>query len=273
MSFPEEGFLAPQTLFQSWFHVDLVCHISLSVDYFFKKLQIIAGRSLAAKAGKLDDCSENKGDTWMNSIIRVFGLVAALLCLQACTNNYATLPSAGALPAANVADQAANYRIGPGDVLNVFVWHNSDLTSQMPVRPDGRIALPLVGDVVAAGLTPTELAAQIQDKLKAYVKDPLVTVIPTQFVGLFTRQIRVIGEAVQPRAIPYSANMTVLDVMIEVGGLTKYADGDNAVLVRAVDGKQQSYAVHLDSLVRDGDVSQNVAMQPGDILIIPQRFF
>lgn len=208
----------------------------------------------------------------MTSILRALGLVAALLCLNACTN-YPTLPTAGSLPTVNAADQAANYRIGPGDVLNVFVWHNSDLSSQMPVRPDGRISLPLVGDVMAAGSTPTELAGQIQSKLQAYVKDPLVTVIPTQFVGLFTRQVRVIGEAVQPRAIPYSANMTALDVMIAVGGLTKYADGDSAVLVRAVNGKQQSYEVHLDSLVRDGDVSQNVAMEPGDILIIPQRFF
>jgi polysaccharide export outer membrane protein len=191
------------------------------------------------------------------------------LLLTACSNS---LPSAQTLPAATPAD-TANYRIGPGDVLNVFVWHNTDLSAQMPVRPDGRISLPLVGDIVAAGMTPTDLAAQIQDKLKAYVKDPLVTVIPTQFVGLFTRQVRVIGEAVQPRAIPYSASMTALDVMIAVGGLTKYADGNRAVLVRASDGKQVSYQVHLDSLVRDGDVTQNVAMQPGDILIIPQRFF
>jgi polysaccharide export outer membrane protein len=192
------------------------------------------------------------------------------LLLAACTNS---LPSAQTLPPTAASADTANYRIGPGDVLNVFVWHNSDLSAQMPVRPDGRISLPLIGDIVAAGTTPTDLAAQIQDKLKAYVKDPLVTVIPTQFVGLFTRQVRVIGEAVQPRAIAYSASMTALDVMIAVGGLTKYADGNRAVLVRAVDGKQQSYQVHLDSLVRDGDVSQNVAMQPGDILIIPQRFF
>lgn len=143
----------------------------------------------------------------------------------------------------------------------------------MPVRPDGRISMPLVGDVQAAGATPTELAAQIQDKLKSFVKDPLVTVMPTQFVGLFTRQVRVIGEAVQPRAFPYSTSMTVLDLMIAVGGLTKYADGDRAVLVRNNNGKEQSYQVHLDSLVRDGDVTQNVALQPGDIIIIPQRFF
>jgi polysaccharide export outer membrane protein len=157
--------------------------------------------------------------------------------------------------------------------LSVIVWHNSDLSAQMPVRPDGRISMPLVGDILAAGATPTDLAAQIQDKLKSFVKDPLVTVTPTQFVGLFTRQVRVIGEAVQPRAIPYSTSMTVLDLMIAVGGLTKYADGDRAVLVRANNGKEQSYQVHLDSLVRDGDVTQNVALQPGDIIIIPQRFF
>jgi polysaccharide export outer membrane protein len=184
------------------------------------------------------------------------------------------LPAATTLDTAASAAQApADYRIGPGDVLNIFVWHNTDLSAQIPVRPDGRISMPLVGDVSAAGLTPTDLGNTLQEKLKPYIKDPLVTVIPTQFVGLFTRQIRVIGEAVQPRAIPYSANMTVLDVMIAVGGLTKYADGDRAVIVRVMDGKQQSYTVHLDSLINDGDVNQNVAMQPGDILIIPQRFF
>jgi polysaccharide export outer membrane protein len=117
------------------------------------------------------------------------------------------------------------------------------------------------------------LAAEIQDKLMPFVRDPLVTVIPTGFVGLFTRQIRVIGEAAQPRAIPYRSSMTALDVLIEVGGLTKLADGDRAVLVRQVNGKQESYRVRLDSLVRDGDIMQNVDMQPGDILIIPQRFF
>jgi polysaccharide export outer membrane protein len=117
------------------------------------------------------------------------------------------------------------------------------------------------------------MAAELQDKLKPYIIDPLVTVIPTQFVGLFTRQIRVIGEAAQPRALPYRSSMTVLDVMIEVGGLTRYADGDRAVLVRQGTGGQQSYRVKLDTLIKDGDITQNVDMQPGDILIIPQRFF
>ena len=167
----------------------------------------------------------------------------------------------------------AEYVIGPGDMLDIFVWHNADLTKQMPVRPDGRIAMPLVGDTVAVGKTPAALSAEIQDKLKPYIRDPLVTVIPTGFVGLFTRQVRVIGEASQPRALPFKSSMTALDVMIEVGGLTKYADGNRAVLVRNVDGKQQSFRIRLDSLIRDGDINQNIDMLPGDILIIPQRFF
>jgi polysaccharide export outer membrane protein len=166
------------------------------------------------------------------------------------------------------------YVIGAGDVLDIFVWHNSDLTRSIPVRPDGRISMPLVGDTLVVGKTPAALAAELQDKLKPYIIDPLVTVIPTQFVGLFTRQVRVIGEAAQPRALPYRSSMTVLDVMIDVGGLTRYADGDRAVLVRqAAGGQQQSYRVKLDSLVRDGDITQNVDVQPGDILIIPQRLF
>jgi len=168
---------------------------------------------------------------------------------------------------------AQEYVIGPGDVLDIFVWRNTDLTRQIPVRPDGRISMPLVGDTVVVGKTPAVLATELQDKLKAFIQDPLVTVIPTQFVGLFTRQIRVIGEAAQPRALPFRSSMTVLDVMIEVGGLTRYADGDRAVLVRQAGGQQQSYRVRLDSLIRDGDITQNVDMQPGDILIIPQRLF
>ena len=170
-------------------------------------------------------------------------------------------------------EATSQYVIGPGDVLDIFVWHNADLTRQIPVRPDGRISMPLIGDALAVGKTPTDLAGELQEQFKPFLKDPLVTVIPVQFVGLFTRQIRVVGEAVQPKAISYRSKMTALDVMIEVGGLTKYADGDRAVLVRSVGGKQESYQVRLDSLVRDGDVSKNVAMAPGDILIIPQRFF
>ena len=129
------------------------------------------------------------------------------------------------------------------------------------------------GETVAVGKTPQALAMELQEKLRGFVNNPLVTIIPTQFVGLLARQIRVIGEAAQPRTLAYRSSMTTLDVLIEVGGLTRFADGDRAVIIRNVDGRQQSYRVRLGALVRDGDITQNVEMQPGDILIIPQRFF
>jgi polysaccharide biosynthesis/export protein len=165
------------------------------------------------------------------------------------------------------------YLIGPGDDLNIFVWRNPDLSTHIPVRPDGKISIPLVEDVTAIGKTPTTLAREIEEKLRAYVKDPIVTVIVSQFVGPFAQQVRVIGEAAQPRAIPYRRNMSLLDVVIEVGGLTRFAAGDRSMLVRNVNGKSESMKVYLDELVKDGDVKDNVAMQPGDILIIPQRYF
>jgi len=196
----------------------------------------------------------------------------ALAALSACATER-NLPPAPVDATAAVYGPASDYRIGPGDMLNIVVWHNAELSSQIPVRPDGRISMPLIGEMVAAGRTPADLSQVIQDKLKPFVKDPIVTVTPTQFYGPSARQVRIVGEAVQPRAIPYSSNMTLLDVMIAVGGLTKYADGNRAVLVRVEHGVQQTYNVHLDSLIRDGDVSQNVQLQPGDVLIIPQRFF
>ncbi len=199
-------------------------------------------------------------------------LAGALLLVVGCSSER-TLPPAPVSANAASYSGSSDYRVGPGDMLNVVVWHNAEVSGQMPVRPDGRISVALVGDVVAAGKTPMALADELKEKLKPFIKDPIVTVTPTQFVGPFARQIRVIGEAAQPRAISYSANMTVLDVMIDVGGLTRYADGDRAVIVRVENGVQQTYHVHLDSLIRDGDVTQNVAMQAGDIVIIPQRFF
>ena len=204
--------------------------------------------------------------------IRIPAFAGAMLLLVGCSSEKTLPPAAVTVNPASYAG-ASDYRVGPGDMLNVSVWHNPEISGPMPVRPDGRISVPLVGDVVAAGKTPMSLADELKEKLKPFIKDPIVTVTPTQFVGPFTRQIRVIGEAAQPRAIAFSANMTVLDVMIDVGGLTRYADGDRAVIVRVENGAQQTYHVHLDSLIRDGDVTQNVAMQPGDILIIPQRFF
>ncbi len=175
-------------------------------------------------------------------------------------------PPASSLP-------SAEYRIGPGDSLNIFVWRNPELTVTVPVRPDGRLSIPLVEDVVAIGKTPTALAREFEQRLAKYVKEPLVTVIAEGFVGPIPDQIRVIGEAAQPRALPYRADMTVLDAMIAVGGLTRYAAGNDSVIVRTVNGEQTTYSVHLSSLIRDGDVASNVALEPGDILIIPQRLF
>lgn len=175
-------------------------------------------------------------------------------------------PPASALP-------SREYIIGPGDKLNVFVWRNPELSVVVDVRPDGRLSIPLVEDVVAIGKTPTQLARELEQRLAKYIKEPVVTVIAQGFVGPFNEQVRVIGEAAQPRALPYRTDMTVLDAMIEVGGLTRYAAGNKAVIVRTVAGKQYTYGVHLDSLINDGDVNSNVALQPGDVLIIPQRLF
>jgi polysaccharide export outer membrane protein len=175
-------------------------------------------------------------------------------------------PPASALP-------SSEYIIGPGDRLNIFVWRNPELSIAVEVRPDGRLSIPLVEDVVAIGKTTTQLARELEQRLSKYIKEPVVTVIAQGFVGPFNEQVRIIGEAAQPRAIPYRTDMTVLDAMIEVGGLTRYAAGNDTVIVRTAGGRQQTYSVHLDDLIRDGDVSSNVALQPGDILIIPQRLF
>lgn len=203
-------------------------------------------------------------------IVRAF-LMCLLLLVAACT----AAPT-GPLPPSDAAGQHpddSNYIIGPGDQLHIFVWRSPELSVTIPVRPDGKISVPLVEDMVAVGKTPTQLGHEIEKALIKYVQDPRVTVMVQSFVGPFSEQVRVIGEAAQPRAVPYRANLSLLDVMIEVGGLTKFAAGNRAVIVRTVKGAQNSYPVKLDSLIKDGDVSYNVKMQPGDILIIPQSYF
>jgi polysaccharide biosynthesis/export protein len=191
-----------------------------------------------------------------------------ILMLAACSGQPSSLPTSSAADAA-----PADYRIGPGDQLQVFVWRNPELTVDVAVRPDGKISIPLVQDVSAIGKTPVQLAAEVETKLKTYVNDPKVTVIVRNFVGPFSEQVRVIGEAAKPQAVAYRAHMTVLDVMIQVGGLTKFAAGDRAVIVRKIGNEEHTYPVYLDSLINHGDVKYNVAMQPGDILIIPQTYF
>ena len=165
------------------------------------------------------------------------------------------------------------YLIGPGDALQVFVWRNPELTVTVPVRPDGRISVPLVEDMQAAGKSPTTLARDLEKELKRFIQEPLVTVIVAGFVGPYSQQVRVIGEAARPQAIPYRQDMSVLDVMIEVGGLTRFAAGNRAVLVRRTGGKEVQIPVYLDSLLKDGNVSANTPVQPGDVLIVPQTWF
>lgn len=201
------------------------------------------------------------------TLLRAAGTIVVLI-VAGC-HNAPPLPPAP--PASSLP--SSEYIIGPGDKLNIFVWRNPELTVTVDVRPDGRLSIPLVEDVVAIGKTPTQLARELEQRLAKYIKEPVVTVIAQGFVGPFNEQVRVIGEAAQPRALPYRTDMSVLDAMIEVGGLTRYAAGNDSVIVRTTGGKQATYSVHLDDLIRDGDVSSNVALQPGDILIIPQRLF
>lgn len=206
-------------------------------------------------------------------------VVAVLACalLAACAS------SAGP-PATTAANLKAvqpdsmkgdEYVIGAGDTLSVFVYHNPDLSEGgVAVRPDGRISTPLIDDITAAGKTPTQLAHDLEDRLKKYIQDPNVTVIVRSFIGPDDRQIKVIGEATDPEAIPYRDGMTLLDVMIATKGLTKYAAGNRAVIIRRdAGGKQETIHAHLSDLLKNGDISQNLAMQPGDTLIIPQSWF
>ncbi|MGH8182142.1 MAG: XrtA/PEP-CTERM system exopolysaccharide export protein [Rhodanobacteraceae bacterium] len=165
------------------------------------------------------------------------------------------------------------YIIGPGDSLEIYVRDNPTLTTTVPVRPDGRISIPLVQSIVAAGKTPDQLADDLEKALGRYIREPLVTVIVKGFVGEYSQQVRVVGQAATPKAVPYRSGMTLLDVMIDVGGLTKFAAGNSAKIVRHLaDGQEQTIPVRLGDLM-NGAVKDNVAMRPGDILIIPQSLF
>ncbi|MCL4763108.1 MAG: polysaccharide export protein, partial [Burkholderiales bacterium] len=161
---------------------------------------------------------------------------------------------------------------GPLDNVNVIVWRNPELSIAVPVRPDGKISTPLVDDIVAIGKTPTELEREIERALTKFIRDPVVTVVVTTFVGPSSEQIRVTGEAARPQVLPYRQSLTLLDVMIAVGGLTDFADGNAATIYRAAEGGK-IYSVRLSDLIKRGDITANVDMRPGDILIIPQSWF
>lgn len=167
----------------------------------------------------------------------------------------------------------SEYLIGPGDTLDVFVWRNPDISVTVPVRPDGSISTPLVEDLIAVDKTPTALARDIEQRLSKYIRNPVVTVIVKDFVGTYGKSIRVIGQATEPKALPYRENMTVLDVMIAVGGLTDFAAGNKAKIIRRKGSKSVEYSVRLEDLIKDGDITANTYVLPGDILLIPESLF
>lgn len=172
-----------------------------------------------------------------------------------------------------IAASAPDYLIGPLDQLEIFVWRAPELSTNVTVRPDGRISTPLVDDMVASGKTPSQLAADLKIALEQYVKTPEVTVIVSNFSSTFDQQVRVLGEAQKPIALPYQSGMTVLDVMVAVGGLTEFAAGNRAVLIRGTGENRKSYRLKLDDLLRKGKITANVPMLPGDVILIPESVF
>lgn len=202
-------------------------------------------------------------------LLRAIVLVLPLAAV-ACAQDPGSVGPAAAAPAIG---SAPDYVIGPGDSLSVFVYRSPELSMEVPVRPDGRISLPLVADINAAGLTPVELSRQLEERLREFVREPNVTVIVRSFVGPTSRQIRIVGEAAQPRSIPFREGMTVLDALIESGGLTRYAAGNRARLIRREGEAPQVLSLRLNDLLRDGDISQDMALRAGDTLVIPQGWF
>ncbi len=203
---------------------------------------------------------------------RVFGIgfrwvVTSFLAvlLVGCASHYPPAP-------VKAASSEYNYLIGPGDTVNIVVWRNPELSMSVPVRPDGKISAPLVEDLPALGKDSSLLARDIEKALSKFIRDPVVTVVVTNFVGPYSEQIRVIGEAARPQTLPYKQRMTLLDVMIAVNGITDFADGNGATLMRTAEGSKQ-YRVRLKDLMKNGDVSADVEMKPGDVLIIPRSWF
>lgn len=213
----------------------------------------------------------------MRSAIK-FRSLAAPLAIAALVSSCAgtsrpELPPAGFVTATDAPGE--QYLIGPLDQLEIFVWRNPELSAKVQVRPDGRITTPLIADMPAVGKTPAMLADDIKIALGQYIKDPLVSVIVQNFSGTFSQQVRIVGATEKPASIPYRANMTLLDAMIAVGGLSEFAAGNRARLVRydRETGRQREYGVRLSSLLKDGDVRANVRLEPGDVIIIPTSMF
>jgi polysaccharide export outer membrane protein len=183
------------------------------------------------------------------------------------------LPTAKLHQSNTVDVDSYKYLIGAGDVVNIFVWRNPEVSGTFVVRPDGMITTSLVEDIPVSGKTPTELARSIEEILATYLREPVVTVTVNNFVGPFSEQIRIIGEAAQPQSVNYIQHMTLLDVMIRVGGLTEFANGNSAILVRIENGEQKQYDIFIEDLIKNGEILANVDVLPGDIIVIPETWF
>ncbi|MDX2457216.1 MAG: polysaccharide export protein [Gammaproteobacteria bacterium] len=205
----------------------------------------------------------------INSSFCMIWLGFFLLLLSGCATTDFPPLEGGPAPAQVTPD----YIIGAGDTIDIFVWRNPELSSGVTVRPDGKITTPLVEDVPASGKTPTQLARDMEKELSVYVKNPVVTVMVGGFVGPYEEQIRVVGQATNPQALPYRDQMTLLDLMIAVGGLTEFADGNKSIVVRVIDGEWQQFGVRIDDLINGADISANTYVLPGDILIVPESWF
>jgi len=207
-----------------------------------------------------------KSGFWIPRSSRVVLFVLSVATIAGCAS-----PPTAKLPPAASENGELEYLIAPGDILTVFVWDNPSLSvEEVPVQPDGQITTPLAENVKASGKTSNQLAREIEGKLARFVKSPQVSVTVTEFVGRYREQVRVIGEAAEPSSLRYREGMTVLDVVIAVGGLTEFADGNKVILVRNVSGEQTTFRLRLDDLINKGDISANVDILPGDILIIPE---
>jgi len=207
----------------------------------------------------------NKMARWISRQGYRIGGYGALLLLAACAGKL-PLPADAPLP-------PHDYLIGPGDTLSIQVWRNAEVSMTVTVRPDGKFSTPLVEDLPATGRTSTQLAREIETALSQYIQQPVVTVIVTGFVGPYEEQIRVIGAAARPQSLPYRSGMSLMDVLIAVGGVTDFAAGNRASIVRQRNGQQQKLPARLDDLLKDGDISANMNMRPGDVLVIPESFF
>ena len=214
----------------------------------------------------------------INTLIARVSVVFAVVAITGCSSTPSYPPAPVQAPPPVPVDPRIsgwNYLLGPGDSVQVFVWRNPEVSGSFPIRPDGKMTMNLIEDMQASGKTPTQLARDIEKALAKYIQEPIATVIVSGGIGPYNQQIRVLGEASTPQAMGYREGMSLVDVMITVGGLTDYADGNKAYISRIIkqDGERVQLGVRLEDLIRDGDSSANAEVRPGDVLVIPESLF